>query len=151
MRTEPERLIGVGLYTPAEAGRLLDISAGRIASWLRGHHIDDREYDRLWTPQIDLEDGRICLDFRDLMEVRIADKFISYGVSPQRVRAAIKLARQIIGEDRALSTDRFRTDGRSIFSTSLRWTSAARNASACSISSAINTPSGRSSNPTEDH
>lgn len=49
------------------------------------------------------------------METRIADKFIDYGVSPQRVRSAIQLARGFIGEDRPLSTDRFRTDGRDIF------------------------------------
>jgi hypothetical protein len=49
------------------------------------------------------------------MEVRVADKFIGEGVSPQRVRAAIQLAQQLIGDDHPLSTDRFRTDGRDIF------------------------------------
>jgi len=57
----------------------------------------------------------VFLSFRDLMEVRIADKFISYGLSPQRVRAAIQEARSIIGDQRPLSTNRFRTDGREIF------------------------------------
>jgi uncharacterized protein (DUF433 family) len=108
-------LIGVGLYTPAEAGRLLHVPAKKIARWLRGHLIGEREYKRLWTPQVDLDDGRVYLGFRDLMEVRIAAKFISRGVSPQRIRAAIQLARTVIGEDRPLSTDRFRTDGRDIF------------------------------------
>lgn len=111
-----EKLIGVGLYTPAEAGRLLNVRAAKITRWLRGHRIGEREYKPLWTPQVDLGDGRIYLGFRDLMEARIADKFIrSYGVSPQRVRAAIQLAREVLGEDRPLSTDRFRTDGRDIF------------------------------------
>jgi uncharacterized protein (DUF433 family) len=108
-------LIGVGLYTPVEAGRLLHIRAAKIARWLRGHQIGAHEYEPLWTPQVDLDDGRIYLGFRDLMEVRVADRFISYGVSPQRVRAAIQLAREFIGEDRPLSTDQFRTDGRTIF------------------------------------
>lgn len=60
-------------------------------------------------------DGRIFLGFRDLMEVRIADKFIAEGLSAQRVRSAIRLARSMIGDERPLSTDRFRTDGREIF------------------------------------
>lgn len=110
-----DNLIGVGLYTPAEAGRLLDVPAAKISRWLRGHRIGERGYEPLWTPQVDLDDGRIYLGFRDLMEVRVADKFIHYGISSQRVRAAILLAREVIGEDRPLSTDRFRTDGRDIF------------------------------------
>jgi hypothetical protein len=108
-------LIGVGLYTPAEAGRLLHVRPAKIARWLRGHHIGEQEYKPLWDSEIDLKDGHIYLGFRDLMEVRIADKFISYGISPQRVRAAIQLAGEMTGEDRPLSTDQFRTDGREIF------------------------------------
>jgi hypothetical protein len=110
-----DKLIGVGLYTPAEAGRLLNIPATKITRWLRGHQIGKRAYEPLWTSQVDIGDGRIYLGFRDLMEVRIADKFISLGLTPQRVRAAIRSAREMIGEDRPLSTDRFRTDGRDIF------------------------------------
>ncbi len=108
-------LIGVGLYTPAEAGRLLRVPAAKIARWLRGHRIGERDYKALWTPEVDLGDERVYLGFRDLMEARVANTFISHGVSPQRVRSAIELARGIIGEDRPLSTDRFRTDGRDIF------------------------------------
>jgi len=110
-----DKLIGVGLYTPAEAGRLLHIPAAKITRWLRGHKVGEHEYKPLWTSQVDIDDGRTYLGFRDLMEVRIADKFISLGVSPQRVRAAIQLAQEMIGDDRPLSTDRFRTDGRDIF------------------------------------
>ncbi len=108
-------LIGVGLYTPAEAGRLLHVRPGKIARWLRGHRVGEQEYRPLWHSEINIEDGHVYLGFRDLMEVRIADKFISHGVSPQRVRAAINLAAEITGEDRPLSTDQFRTDGRDIF------------------------------------
>jgi uncharacterized protein (DUF433 family) len=107
-------LIGIGVYTPAEAGRLLHVPPGKIARWLRGHQVRERGYKPLWEPQVDLGDGHVYLGFRDLMEVRVADKFIEYGISPQRVRAAILLAREVIGEDRPLSTDRFRTDGRNI-------------------------------------
>jgi hypothetical protein len=110
-----DQLIGLGLYTPAEAGRLLHISGAKIVRWLRGHNISDQNYAPLWRSQVQLDDGRVYLGFRDLMEVRVADKFIGEGVSPQRIRAAIKLAQQLIDDDRPLSTDRFRTDGRDIF------------------------------------
>lgn len=114
-----DKLIGVGLYTPAEAGRLLHIPGARISRWLRGHRIGGRQYQPLWSPQVEIEDGRVYLGFRDLMEARVADRFIRDGLSPQQVRAAIRLAREITGEDRPLSTDRFRTDGREIFLTVL--------------------------------
>jgi hypothetical protein len=110
-----DNLIGVGLYTPAEAGRLLRVLPGKIRRWLRGHRIGNREYQPLWTPQVALDDGDLYLGFRDLMEARIADRFINFGVSAQRVRAAIQLACEILGEGHPLSTDRFRTDGREIF------------------------------------
>jgi hypothetical protein len=108
-------LIGIGLYTPAEAARLLNVPAAKISRWLRGHTASGREYERLWASQVELNDGRTYLGFRDLMEVRVAAAFIAHGVSAQRVRAAIELAREIYGFERPLSTDRFRTDGKDIF------------------------------------
>jgi len=110
-----DNLIGLGLYTPAEAGRLLHIPPAKISRWLRGHEIGGVHYAPLWTSQIDLEDGHTYLGFRDLMEARVVDKFIGLGMSAQRVRAAIALAREVLGDDRPLSTNRFRTDGRDIF------------------------------------
>jgi hypothetical protein len=108
-------LIGIGLYTPSEASRLLDVPAAKIARWLKGHEIGVHQYDRLWHPQVDLNDGHLYLGFRDLMEVRVASAFINRGLSPQKVRRAIEIARGIIGEERPLSTAKFRTDGRTVF------------------------------------
>ncbi len=108
-------LIGMGLYTPAEAGRLLGITASRITRWLRGHTIEDTHYPPLWEPQLDLGEDGLFLGFRDLQEVRVAAAFIGQGLSAQRVRRAIDLGRETIGDQHPLSTARFRTDGRSVF------------------------------------
>lgn len=108
-------LLGIGIYTPAEASRLTAVSPGRIRRWLRGHEASRRHYDRLWKPQIDIGDERIYLGFRDLTEVRVVDALIRAGLSAQRVRRAIQLARERYGFDRPLSTRRFRTDGRNVF------------------------------------
>ncbi|MER2251677.1 hypothetical protein ABS772_17310 [Methylorubrum podarium] len=115
MRHSENNLIGIGLYTPAEAGRLLRISPAKISRWLRGHEVAGRRYESLWTPQVDLGDEGFALGFRDLQEVRVADAFIKRGLSPQRVRQAIEMARAIVQDERPLSTARFRTDGRSVF------------------------------------
>lgn len=109
-------LFGIGLYTPAEAERLLNVPSRKISRWLRGHKIKGKgSYEPLWTPEVDLEDGKIFLGFRDLMEVRVAAAFIGCGLSARRVRAAIEEARRITGQDHPLATNRFRTDGREIF------------------------------------
>lgn len=108
-------LIGVGLYTPAEAGRLLHVPSGKITRWLRGHRVKGKQYDPLWTPEINLDDGQMFLGFRDLMEVRVAAAFIEHGISAQRIRSAIVLAQEILAQQHPLSTNRFRTDGRDIF------------------------------------
>ena len=108
-------LIGIGLYTPAEAGRLLRVPAAKIGRWLRGHEVQGKEYSALWKPEVDLGDGKVFLGFRDLMEVRVVDAFIRHGVSAHRVRAAINEARSLIQQSHPLSTNRFRTDGRAIF------------------------------------
>ena len=108
-------LVGIGIYTPAEAARLTGVGAGRIARWLRGHRVKGSRYEPLWRPQIDINDGRVYLGFRDLMEVRVAAAFIKQGLSPQKVRRAIQIARDLFGKDHPLSTKNFRTDGRSVF------------------------------------
>jgi hypothetical protein len=108
-------LIGLGLYTPAEAERLTGIRSSKIIRWLRGHEASGSVYEALWLPQVDLQDGHVYLGFRDLMEVRVANAFISRGLSAQKVRSAIQIAREMVGEERPLSTARFRTDGRTVF------------------------------------
>ena len=108
-------LVGMGLYTPAEASRLVGIPTGKIVRWLRGHAVSGKPYDALWKPQIDLGDGSIYLGFRDLMELRTANAFLSKGVSAITIRKTIVEVSRLIGESRPLSTKRFKTDGRSIF------------------------------------
>ncbi|MER2267062.1 hypothetical protein [Methylobacterium oxalidis] len=115
MKHSENNLVGIGLYTPAEAGRLLRISPAKISRWLRGHDANGKHYDPLWQPQVDLGDEGFALGFRDLQEVRVAATFIAKGLSAQRVRQAIELAREIIKDDRPLSTARFKSDGRTVF------------------------------------
>lgn len=110
-----ENLIGIGLYTPAEVSRLLNVSSAKIIRWLHGHEIRGKWYERLWKPQVDLGDGKIYLGFRDLMEMRTAHAFMAAGVSAIMIRRAIEEARKYVDDDHPLSTTRFKTDGHSIF------------------------------------
>ncbi|MGK9233025.1 hypothetical protein KXS07_15340 [Inquilinus limosus] len=111
----PSTLLGIGLYTPAEAERLIRVPAGKIARWLKGHSVKGKRYEPLWHPQINLGDDHVYLGFRDLMEMRTAHAFMEKGVSAVAIRRAIVEASKLVGDERPLSTTKFRTDGRSIF------------------------------------
>ncbi|WP_237479094.1 hypothetical protein [Lichenibacterium dinghuense] len=108
-------LIGIGLYTAAEAGLLVQVPPAKIIRWLRGYEAHRRHYEPLWHPQVPQDGEGATLGFGDLMEVRVAASFIAEGLPPHRVRQAIRLARDAAGEDRPLSTHAFRTDGHSLF------------------------------------
>lgn len=108
-------LLGIGLYTPAEASRYLGVQVQKLRRWLKGHHIGDRKYPPLWDPEVDLGDQSLHLGFRDLLEMRAAHAFMAVGVSPQQIRRAILEARQFVNDERPLSTTRFQTDGRTVF------------------------------------
>jgi len=112
-----------------------------IVRWLRGHVVGNRTYDRLWRPEVDIGDGHVYLGFRDLMEVRVADAFSRKHLSPQKVRRAIEIASKLMGQERSLSTQRFRTDGPS----SCRWLGRMA-PKIFSTSSSGNTPFGKLSN-----
>jgi len=109
------QLIGVGLYTPAEAGKLLRVPTQKITRWLKGHSIGDKYYEPLWSSQVNLGDDQIFLGFLDLMEVRVAAAFVKNGVPPVRIRSAIQLAQEVIAKSHPLSTNRFLTAGREVF------------------------------------
>jgi hypothetical protein len=110
-----QNLIGIGVYTPSEASRLLHVPQAKIVRWLRGHQVKGKWCEPLWRPQIDLGDGKVYLGFRDLMEMRTANAFMEAGVSAVMIRRAIVEARKYVADERPLSTTKFKTDGLSIF------------------------------------
>jgi len=107
-------LIGIGLYTPAEAARLIGVSLKKLQRWLRGYTVGEREYDPLWPLQLDLGDECTYLSFLDLVQARVAIAFIEAGLSPQKVRRAIDLGRKILNSDYPFASARFRTDGNTV-------------------------------------
>ncbi len=118
-RKNQARLIGIGLYTVPEASRYLGIPAQKIRRWLGGYSVVEagvtRRIEPLWTTQIELGDDQLHLGFRDLIELRVVSAFIAEDFSPWRIRKALAAARELIGDERPLSTLRFQTDGRAIF------------------------------------
>jgi uncharacterized protein (DUF433 family) len=115
--------LGIGLYSAADASRLLKVPLRNIRRWLGGHTY--RRGDSLhsvpplWEPALPRFDDHLELDFRDLIELRFVRSFVATGVGLKAVRNCLDYAREVVGSDRPFSTSRFRTDGRTIFLESL--------------------------------
>lgn len=111
--------IGVGSYTAPEAARLLRTSPRNVNRWLRGYSYrrdgEDRHVPPLWQPQIKRDDNHLEIGFRDLIELRFVKAFVDEGVGLFAVRNCLEYARTCVNDMRPFSTQRFRTDGRTIF------------------------------------
>lgn len=119
--TLPNKMLGVGLYTPGEASRYTGIPARDISRWLFGYSAGNRQYESLWRSQLaDLETK--ALGFHDLLEVRFVYAFRKHGVSLQSIRLASEHAKTMYKHPYPFTCTRFQTDGRSIFATVLNET-----------------------------
>ena len=78
-------LVGVGIYSIAEAGRLTSVASARIRRWVRGYTLDSRggqhHSPAVWQRQLPIIDGNLAVSFSDLIEVRFVDLFLRRGVS----------------------------------------------------------------------
>jgi len=120
----PEDWLGIGLYTAAEASRLLGLPGARVRRWLAGYGWGDRRYEPLWTPQLPKLDGHLGLGFLDLMQLRVAARIVAETkISLPALRRALRSAEELLSHGHPLTTARFRTDGRRLFLESGRTTS----------------------------
>lgn len=125
---EPDAL-GKGAYSAVEGLRLLNfnraglpparrVSRSTVARWLRGysHGEDDTHHSEpLWKPDYQNEDDQIELSFRDLIELRFVKTFRDLGIGLPTIRDCYRRAVEEVRDDRPFSTQRFRTDGKTIF------------------------------------
>jgi uncharacterized protein (DUF433 family) len=123
-------ILGRGVYGGADALRLinfrrrLDSKARRIARqtivrWLHGYSYESggvqRHSDPLWAPDYSNDEETLELSFRDLIELRFVKTFRDIGLSLPTIRNCFQRAVEEVNDDRPFSTQRFRTDGRTIF------------------------------------
>ncbi len=120
LEAEALAFLGRGLYTVPEAARLSRVSAGRIRRWMRGYTFRSSDGSSHASPPVVLAPGRqdaggLTLTFRDLIEVRFIDAFRSHGVSWKVIRLSAERASELYRESHPFASQRFLTDGRSIF------------------------------------
>ncbi len=112
-------LIGLGIYSVPEAGRLTGIKSRTIRRWLRGYSykVGDELHHSSEVVLADLRQTKeaFALSFRDLIEVRFVQAFRRHGVSWKTLRAASCLGQKMLQTTHPFSTKAFRTDGKKIF------------------------------------
>lgn len=101
--------LGVGLYSIADAGRLVSVPPGRVHRWLSSRLVKQS-----------LDPSEQTMTFAELMELHFIKMFRSQGVSLQAIRQAAAAAAKRFGTDYPFSFRRFDTDGRTIFATLIR-------------------------------
>ncbi len=116
-------LLGIGLYTVPEVSRLTGVSQARLRRWLRGYTYRSGDAPvtsrPVWQRQLPEIDSTLGLGFLDLMEARFVDAFRKAAVPWRVIRLCAERAREIVGTDHPFSSQRFRTDGRTIFAESV--------------------------------
>lgn len=104
----PASHVGIGLYSYAEAARLIKESPVNVRRWTSTR-------DTL-VPRA-LAASERTLTFAELMELHFIKMFRDQGVSLPTIRKASQTARQRFRADYPFSIKRFDTDGKTIFAT----------------------------------
>ncbi len=116
---EARELIGKGLYSPAEAARLIRTPARKVRRWLYG--VDDgshgikRHLNPLTDAVFSLKTGEY-LTFEGLIELLAIRAFRDAGVSMPMIRRVHENAKARYRSDHPFALRRFFTDGKHIFS-----------------------------------
>jgi uncharacterized protein (DUF433 family) len=127
---DDERVIGRGVYGPAEALQLLNfkrdpstpgcgISRKTVTRWLMGYDYvvrgEKRHSDPLWRPDYTNDNQHLEISFRDLIELRFVKAFRDAGLTLPTIQECFLRAVEEVQDERPFSTSKFRTDGKTIF------------------------------------
>lgn len=108
--------VGRGVYSVAEAARLVHLEESRVRRWVGGYWYTLRGV-RHWSPPLlgSVDEERreaTSLSFADLIEVLYLEHFSDCGVPTRDLRRVAEIARTEIQTRHPFGSHRFRTDGR---------------------------------------
>jgi len=114
-----ESLVGIGVYSPNEAARLLKTPVRTLRRWVDGYTYRVRAGEQygapVISPQLPHPDETEILTFLDLMELYFIARFRREGVDLRTIRDAAERLAERYATDHPFATEQFFTDGRRIF------------------------------------
>ena len=108
--------LDVSMYSAAEAGRLVGLSAFRIRRWLQGYDYNNDRGRKHIQPVIRRggADGTSYASFLDLIDLLFVKKFLDHGHSLQKIRKALDEAATILNTSH-FARQSFFTKGNNIY------------------------------------
>lgn len=122
MMSEATQLIGKGLYSIAEVGKLIRIPSASVSRWVNGYAFQRHGIEHVTPPLIRAElrnqrGTQAPLTFLDLLELKFISMFRSppHRVRMDVIRAAWERGAHYFNSDHPFCMARFRSDGKHIF------------------------------------
>ena len=111
--------LGVGLYSYADAARIIGIAPAKLRRWVRDYEYFTHGFRRHHQPVIPryLDQEERVLTFLELIELLFVALFRREGVSLQAIRLAAERAARLFATNYPFAVRRFSTDGKRIFAT----------------------------------
>ncbi len=110
--------IGVGLYTLADAARILRLHPSKIRRWAKGYSFVNGDALRHSEPMFRRESAELVehdlLSFADVIEMKLISGFIEQGIKLPAIRKVAEYVAVKLGESHPLARLRFHTDGKLI-------------------------------------
>lgn len=111
--------LGQGVYSAREASDLTGVSARRIRRWFEGYEYISKAKRHRMPPVVAAHgrefDGQLQVSFLDMIEIRLIEKFLTFGVGWTELRLAAKAGAEMLKTEHPFASMKFRTDGRRIF------------------------------------
>lgn len=116
--------LDLGIYTRADAARLLGVTPTRLSRWVAGYTyylkavsspVKVRHRPPLITTELPAVRDKIALSFVELMELRVVKALVKSGIPLQRVRIAGEILSQNLQIRHPFASRRVFSDGRSVY------------------------------------
>jgi uncharacterized protein (DUF433 family) len=112
---QTDSYVSSGLYTIADAARLISVKPARLRRWITGDPHDYKSTPLIGS-QIPRMDGQVSISFVNLIEALFISKFAARGLHVRSIRAMADEAKRFLGTPHPFATKiLFRADGKKIF------------------------------------
>lgn len=113
-RTRGPSLLDSGIYTVADARRLIHLPDMRVRRWIDGDRRTNAE--AILKNELGWKGGKLAFSFVNLMEMRFMAFFASQGVNIRSIRFMAEEAKRVINHPHPFATATvFKTDGKKIY------------------------------------